>query len=315
MTARPLALLLTAALMAPLCLLPASAQTSGGPVPPYEPPAPVAPSRTATDTATDGFERTPREDPFKSQEELVQQFSGAYQKGGKPRLAFYWNRQLTDTLNQWYSDTRVVTSNKAENSTTGDITLQQSGSAQTVAEIQRRNPDERRRVQPTENWEWEFQDGFLAPFLAAGATVLDRTAILRITGAGAKNVDDLTVETMALQGMADLLVEVLVTPSGHSTTGYELRARILDVKTGRIMAYVSSRGLKEWERHEKYLATSRGFESLDDEDEDGFGPESADRRYKATSHGISRVRKPPKLRVISQNLAYNVMKGMINQWH
>jgi hypothetical protein len=170
-------------------------------------------------------------------------------------------------------------------------------------------------LQPSENWEWEFQDGFLGPFLTANAFVVDRSAIIRSTSIGNKQADDLTVEAMALQGMADWLVEVLVAPGAGSTVGYELRARVLDTKTGQILSYVNSRGLKEWNQPKPAIASNRGFELLeDDDDDDAFGPQSEPGSYRATSSGFERKRKPPKLSLISQNLAYNVMTAMMTRW-
>ena len=307
MTRTRFSLILAAALVLPAM---ASAQTVGGKVPPYKAPEKAAPpSRDGKDTGL-GMDTTVRSDPFKQQDDLVRQFAASYDKGGRPRLAFYWNRQLTDTLAQWYSDSRTITTGKTANSTEGDLTLKQSGSTQNTVETQRRTSADYTRKQPAETWEWEFQDGFLSPFLQANAIMVDRTAIMRIMGAGAEEIDPRTVEIMALQNMADLLVEVLVADSAKANTGYELRARILDVKTGRILAMVNSRGLKEWQRKDQAVATKNGFD-LPDEDDESFGPERADQRYKATSTGFERKRKPPKLNVIAQNLAYNVMTGMM----
>ena len=309
MSRAPLALVVAAALALPAAAL----AQAGSAVPPYQPPEKVAPPARTQPGDDDAFSRPQREDPFRAQQDTIAAFAGAYQGSGRPRLAFYWNRQLNDTLNQWYSDTRIVNTTRSDGSIGGDINVSQSNSSQNTIEVQRRNPDERRRPQPVETWEWEFQDGFLGPFLQAGATVLDRSAIIRITGADLGKADDLTIETKALQGMADLLVEVLVTPSSQATTGYELRARILDVRTGRIVAYVSSRSLREWQGPREAIASSHGID-LPDDDDDSFGPVATDHRYKIDSHGFHRARKPPKLRVISQNLAYNVMQGMMNQW-
>jgi hypothetical protein len=307
MTRTPLSLLLAVALLLPFGAI---GQTVGGKVPPYQAPAKVAPPVRDGQDADVSFDKTVRADPFKPREDLVQQFSAAYDKGGRPRLAFYWNRQLTDTLAQWYSDSRTITTGKTANSTEGDLTLKQSGSSQNTVETQRRAMDDSSRSRQAETWEWEFQDGFLAPFLQANAIVVDRTAIMRIMGAGAEEIDPRTVEVMALQNMADLLVEVLVADSAKASTGYELRARILDVRTGRILAMVNSRGLKEWQQQDKATATARGFELPDDDDE-AFGPERTDQRYKATASGFERKRKPPKLNAVARNLAHNVMTGMM----
>ena len=306
---RPLPLILAAALLSPL---PLAAQT-GGPVPPYVAPAKVAPPVRDGDAATPGFEPTRKDDPLKAQPDTVGRFIGAYQGAGKPRLAFFWNRQLSDTLNTWYGDQRIVSTNRSEGNTSGDFNLNQSNSAQNTVEVQRRNPGERQRPQREETWEWEFQDGFLGPFMQAGAIVLDRAAIVRLTGAELPNGDDLTTETRALTGKADLLVEVLNTPSAQANTGYELRARVIEIRTGRLLATVNSRGLREWQRGTEAVASPHGLD-LPDEDDESFGPERADQRYKATNQGFERKRKPPKLAVISQNLAYNVMNSMSAQW-
>lgn len=302
---RPLALLTALGLLLPAV---AGAQTVGAKVPPYQAPAKVAPpvrdGGEALDTAA------ARPNPFKPQEEVIARFRDAYAQGGRPRLAVWWNRQLSDTLAQWYSETRTVTADKTRNSAEGDLTLKQSGGRQSVTETQRRTGDAAERPARDETWEWEFQDGFLAPFLQADAQMVDRTMITRIMGAGAEEIDPKTVEVMAMQTMADVMVEVLVADSALSTTGYELRARILDVRSGRILAVVNSRSLKEWQKTDKATASASGFE-LPDEDDESFGPERADQRYKATASGFERKRKPPKLAVIAHNLATNVMSAML----
>jgi hypothetical protein len=300
--------LLAVSALALLVPLMAEAQTTGPKVPPYQAPTKVAPPVRDGGEALDAT--SPKPNPFKPQDDVIARFRESYAQGGRPRLAFWWNRQLSDTLAQWYSESRTVTADKSRNSTEGDLTLKQSGGKQSVTETQRRADDSAERRAREETWEWEFQDGFLAPFLQADAQVVDRTMITRIMGAGAEEIDPKTVEVMAMQTMADLMVEVLVADSAQSTTGYELRARILDVKTGRVLAMVNSRALKEWQKTDKVTATSKGFD-LPDEDDESFGPERADQRYKATPSGFERKRKPPKLSVIAHNLATNVMSAML----
>jgi hypothetical protein len=295
----------------------ASAQSIGGAVPPYEPKPLAAPPVRSDDVSVP----SPAAEAPGTTQDIVQTFRSAYAHAGKPKLAIFWNRQLTDALHDWYGDARLVITNTSEGSLSGNVSspsvsgaasLNGSSSQQTTVEMQRRLPDpNNQRLQPSESWEWQFQDGFLTPFLAAGATVLDRTAMMRITAAGTRG-DSSMIEMKALQGMADLLIDILVTPQARATTGYELRARVLEVKTGRIVAYVNSRSLKGWNPPKQAIATSHGFE-MPDEDDDAFGPES-DTRYKATSDGFVATRKPPRLSLISQNLAYNVMNGLSEQW-
>ncbi|OAN53697.1 hypothetical protein A6A04_13920 [Paramagnetospirillum marisnigri] len=310
MTHPALVLLLACALALPAA---AQAQTVGPKPPPYQPPpkAQPRPETPARDEApAPRMDTTVNAASFAPRDDVVGRFADAYVRGGRPRLAFYWNRLLSDTLAQWYSDSRTVTAERSSGSTEGDLSLNRSGNRQIATETQRRTGGEQGRPPRPETWEWEFQDGFLGAFLKADAQVVDRTAILRIMGAGAEDMDPRTVEVMALQNMADLMIEVLVAESVRSNTGYELRARVLDMKTGRLLAMVNSRALREWQPSLKAEATSRGFE-LPDEDDERFGPERSDQRYKATATGFERKRKPPKLSLIAHNLATNVMDALM----
>jgi hypothetical protein len=293
-------------------LLPALAAAQTGPkVPPYQTPPPYRPGAgPEVDSNAPLPLPPPKGDIMRPREDIIARFREAYAQGGRPRLAFWWNRQLSDTLGQWYADSRTVTSDRTRNATEGDLSLKQTGGGQHVTETQRRAAESAGRPSRDEPWEWEFQDGFLNPFLKADATVVDRAMITRIMGAGAEDIEPKTVEVMAMQTMADLLVEVLVADSSQSTTGYELRARILDVKTGRILAMVNSRALPEWQRGGKAVATRHGFE-LTDEDDGTIGPERTDMRYRATPNGFQNSRRPPKVAVIAHNLATNVMDALL----
>lgn len=305
-----LAVLAVAAALLPVA---AAAQSAGGGVPAYEPP-PAAEATPRDGKVVERAQRAAGESSgaFASQSALVANFASAYAKHGRPKLALFWNRQLSDTLNEWYADTRVVTRAESNSTMSGEINLNQSSSDQVSTSIERRVVDPRRPT-VSESFEWEFQDGFLAPFLEAGATVLDRAAIMRLTGVDMNTTNERTVETRALQGKADYLMEILVAANARSTTGYELRARILDVKTGAIVAMVNSKNLKEWNPEKPVVATSSGFVVPDEDDDESFGPEGED-KYRATAAGFEKRRKPPKLAKISQNLAYNTMNGLMRQW-
>lgn len=288
-----------------------SAQSVGGAVPPYEPPPPAA----APQRDGEVMERAKRtsDAAFGQKSDMAADFAAAYARNGKPKLALFWNRQLSDTLNEWYSDVRIVNRTDTNSTMSGELTLNQSGSQQNTTAIEKRVTDPR-RVSTSESFEWEFQDGFLAPFLEAGVTVLDRAAIMRLTGVDMAGTGERSVETRALQGKADYLMEVLVSPNQRSTVGYELRARILDVRTGAIVAMVNSKNLKEWNPEKQVLATDRGFVDPNDfDDDDSFGPEG-EQKFAASSTGFHARRKPPKLSKIAGNLAHNTMTGLMRQW-
>lgn len=291
-------------------LLPAMAGAQG--VPAYEPPVPVAPPERDGEV----MERTKAagDGAFAKNPATVANFAQAYAKAGRPKLALYWNRQLSEALSDWYSDVRVVNRSDSNSTMSGEFNLNQSGSTQNTMEIQRRTQDPRRGM-TSESFEWEFQDAFLAPFLEAGAIVVDRGAMMRFTGADMPTAGEKTIEVRGLQGKADYLLEILVSPNWKSTTGYELRARILDIKTGAIVAMVNSKNLKEWNPEKPVQATDTGFvDPRDAEDEDdSFGPQG-DEKFRATGSGFQKRRSPPKLPKIAQSLAYNTMTGLMRQW-
>ncbi|MGE4279134.1 MAG: hypothetical protein AB7G62_06065 [Magnetospirillum sp.] len=300
------------ALAASLLPVAAHAQSAGGGVPAYEAPPP-AQATPRDGTVVERARKAPDDaGSFGSQSSTVANFASAYAKNGKPKLALFWNRQLSDTLNEWYADTRVVTRQEGSSTMSGDLNLNQSENAQQSTSIERRAVDSR-RPQTSESFEWEFQDGFLAPFLEAGAVVVDRAAIVRLTGVDMNTTNERSVETRALQGKADYLMEILVAANAKSSTGYELRARILDVKTGAIVAMVNSKNLREWNPEKPVVATGSGFSVPDEDDDDSFGPQGED-KYRATGSGFEKRRKPPKLSKIAQNLAHNTMNGLMRQW-
>ncbi len=300
------------ALAASLLPVAAHAQSAGGGVPVYEAPPP-AQATPRDGTVVERARKAPDDaGSFGSQSSTVANFASAYAKNGKPKLALFWNRQLSDTLNEWYADTRVVTRQEGSSTMSGDLNLNQSENAQQSTSIERRAVDSR-RPQTSESFEWEFQDGFLAPFLEAGAVVVDRAAIVRLTGVDMNTTNERSVETRALQGKADYLMEILVAANAKSSTGYELRARILDVKTGAIVAMVNSKNLREWNPEKPVVATGSGFSVPDEDDDDSFGPQGED-KYRATGSGFEKRRKPPKLSKIAQNLAHNTMNGLMRQW-
>ena len=299
-----------ALLAAASALLPAYAAAQG--VPAYEPPAPAAPPARTGEV----MERAKKaaDGAFADQPATVASFAQAYAGRGKPKLALYWNRQLTEALSDWYSDVRMVNRTENNSSMSGEFNLNSQSSGQNSVAMERRVQDSR-RVNFDESKEWEFQDAFLAPFLEAGATIVDRAAMIRLTGADMPSTSERTVEVRALQGKADYLLEILVSPNWKASTGYELRTRILDVKTGAIVAMVNSKNLKEWNPEKEILATDKGFidPANDDEDDESFGPRGEE-KYRATSEGFKARRKPPKLGKIAQNLAYNTMSGLMRQW-
>ncbi len=147
-------------------------------------------------------------------------FKLAYKRAGSPRIAVFWNRELTDQLSQWYADKRVVrTSEQAGHVDArrdppkaaaapgynrsvrgGAHALEAQYFADCQAALKERGADGSskrgyapelcyevlQRPAPTGDdmggkaKEFEFSAGFMDPFIGVSAKMLDRAAIMRI---------------------------------------------------------------------------------------------------------------------------------------
>src|SRR5262245_462251 len=222
----------------------------------------------------------------------VAAFRPVYVRGGAPRLAIYWNREVSDRISQWATEHRRSVSGQLETVQGGGVTRQLTGEAVT---LEQRPASDASRETAGESWDWEFQEGFLYPFLQAGARIVDRATIIRLTAVqaggrvGAERAQDVqAIETMALQGFADVLIEVLVGPPATAAAGRDLRATVKDVRSGLVLAYVTSRSLRSLPRPRRvYVATPQGFEPRE---------------------------IPPPVREIASHLALGVMDALAAQW-
>jgi len=124
-----------------------------------------------------------------------------------------------------------------------------------------------------EDWQWQFEQSFLEPFLRSNVILIDRATILRLTAADAgvdaansKIPSVKAIETKALRDKADLFMEILVRRNPVSPIGYEFRAAVKEVETGRWLALVSSLSWKQARmqrlRATTYVATPTGYEPV-----------------------------------------------------
>jgi hypothetical protein len=208
----------------------------------------------------------------------------------------FLNRALTDEVREWYTPSRLVVSGELKGvslSGVGGESAQlavpgQGAKAETAVaakEIkvkggpgsfyEQAHAELEERGLPPEDWMWQFEESFLGEFLRAKAVIVDRATIVRLIAAqGGKQGDahDLlsvkTVEMDAVKEKADMFMELLVRRNPASPVGYEFKATVKEVSTGRILANVSS---LEWKQRElddltgkKYRATDRGYVAVDE---------------------------------------------------
>lgn len=170
-------------------------------------------------------------------------FRRAYRRAGSPRLAVFWNRAFDDHLRETEAAGKVVVERNlaARNEKSGKPSTTREKEKWTISVENRRNSS---RPQPlSEIATFKFQSGFLQPLMEAGAKVIDRAAIMRLTEArralddpAGGVTDQRLVETVALMDRADLLIRIALSPSDKSPTGAFFDVSILEVKSGRIVA-------------------------------------------------------------------------------
>lgn len=205
-------------------------------------------------------------------------FRSAYARGGSPRMAIYFNRELSDEVREWIpgDHTRAEVTMKesvrayGHASGAGHAGMSAESSASYTAETRSKRAVGMTglRDDPRESWKWEFEDAITAAFLEANANVVDRAVIFRQTArqspqsAGFEgNISTSLNEMSALQKYADVLVEMKVSRSPRSHFGYVFRATAKHVRTGRILGSAYIDGSDERARlvTYRYVASERGY--------------------------------------------------------
>lgn len=220
--------------------------------------------------------------------ELSNRFARAYRQAGSPRIAVFWNRRFSDQLSEWAGSKRSVKTSgnrvasaqyfddcMAEGSV-GVVSARQGGSHLVAAggEV-RYNPDlcfenrQRAAAAPLggdETQDLYFSTGFLQPFVQQSAKMVDRAAIMRLVqrdqaqASGAALISDYQeLETDALRGYADLLVEVLHLADADANSGIGFVVTLKAVNSGQVLATFRSQGAGETDSR-KWVATANGFQ-------------------------------------------------------
>ncbi len=125
--------------------------------------------------------------------------------------------------------------------------------------------------------------------LEGGARLIDRNLIMRATALrSADKGDGQSIEMSALEGKADLLVEVMQTYDPGAPTGYTFRVDVKDIRSGTLLANVVTQGM--------------------------VGP-GAPGRFVAGPNGYERERpKPPTVDQVGARVAAEVMQALLSNW-
>lgn len=280
---------------------------------PAPPPGPVAPAqRSAHVPPVQGELRpgfvsdesgmravaAPEPSTFELSAGTVERFKRAYSSKKSPRIAVLLNRQLSDEVREWVTDSRlVVAGGYSETRTVPGKEPEKTDVAGGISGSSQQQAESGARPSPNERWMWAFEDGFIQPFLQSGAKTVDRATIVRLAAASPGQQDSAyapiavkKVEMDALKGYADIFVEILISRSVSSLYGYEFKASAKEVNTGIIVANVTSlRWRPEDRKQREVYATSHGYEVVDS------------------------IKIPP-VQDIASDLAVDLMNAMAKAW-
>jgi hypothetical protein len=201
--------------------------------------------------------------------EISRAFRTAYAQAGRPRLAMFWNRELTARLSQWAARGRLLIAREARVDST-EVT----GEADSATSLswQRNQGQGRSGRSMGALADAEFEAGFTAPMLDAGARLVDRATIMRVResdtrgDAGHDRASDAQiVETEALKGFADYVAEITMLPDAEAPGDRAFRVRVKRIPDGLIAASLVARGTQTAEAgRSRWVATSNGYEKVDD---------------------------------------------------
>lgn len=190
-----------------------------------------------------------------AQQKLREDFTRAYLKESSPRIAVWFNRELSDRVEEWVTPVRAK----------GALINNKGEVQQLEASVQFRDGNDTAREAGNEDWAWAFEDGFDRPFLDQGVKLVDRAMILRIVAAADGSDPDKAkalkkIEVDALRGHADLMIELLIKRAPRSKSGYNYRAKVVNVNSGRVLALVNAPDLEANVSKTGFEATDKGYE-------------------------------------------------------
>ncbi len=182
-------------------------------------------------------------------EQTRPRFQQQYEAAGRPRIALFWNVELVDSVEdrmvrtdrlQGGASSRGTDTVQSTAGLAGSATTRESGSGTNIDLVRTQSTERvsdnvRRSTSLAERDLWLAETGFTATMRSAGVRLIDRNTIIRTTAArdGVGN-NVRTIETKALQGKADLLMEVLLTPDPKAPLGWGFRVNLKHIDTGEI---------------------------------------------------------------------------------
>lgn len=209
-------------------------------------------------------------------------FRQANLKHGRPRIALFWNRVFSDELTTQYARYARF---RMEHS------LEAANATHTEAELTsgRRRDGDSGRVGPMEQTSWELESTFITALNNAGARLLDRAVLMRTLHGGrsaGESPDAQAIESQALIGKAELLMEVFVSPKAAAPAGVTFQINVKNVRSGEILVSFASDAL----------------------------PPARRGSYRPDTYGFSYEPHDPAAEEVGQQLAVEALRHLMTAW-
>lgn len=209
---------------------------------------------------------------------VIALFESRYKSAGSPRVAVFWNRALSPELTDRASVTATLRDEESETlrernsggavdagKTTANVDATWTGERTKRLSISGPARDEQSRNLMREPDDWAVETMFLQTMTDAGARLIDRSTVLRLTQFRDRAGDEANrkmLEMAALSKHADLLLEVLVTPDHRAFSGWGFRVQVKDLRDGTLVASLYTEAKPAAANAVAFRATDRGFERV-----------------------------------------------------
>ncbi len=199
-------------------------------------------------------------------DKVVRDFAAAYAAQESPRVMVFFNRELSAEVQEWVASERIAIEGQSREVKGGERTDRAGG----IAISRQYANSDGGRVGPGERWMWEFEQAIADMLLDARVNLIDRAVVMRRQAAsgdemlGNSQTSARTLEMQALDQYADLLMELWVVRSSESPVGYEFRAQVKDLKSGRLITTVTTFGDGVDDPRRVYVASSTGYQAYEE---------------------------------------------------
>ncbi len=181
------------------------------------------------------------------------EFGRAYVRAGKPRMAIFFNRSLSDDVEEWKTPVRIETA----------VVNRQGDVMQAETAVHFRSKNSANETHQPKSLVWAFEDGFYSTFLAKKVRLVDRRVMLRLAAdQRPENAKAMAVvkhiEMDGLTQYADVLVELLIQRNANSPTGYNFKAQATSVKSAQVLAMINANDIEPAKG--RFVAGPNGYE-------------------------------------------------------